>query len=131
MIPQQGSTGAAAATSATASTDSSQSTFRSDLSGLLSAVQSGDPTASETAADTLIALNGLNSQSSATDGDSTTSAGTSTYSSQSAFLSNLNQLLTTVQSGDATASKTAADTLINNIKNASAFKNATYARFQW
>ncbi len=61
----------------------------------------------------------------------TTSSTASTDSTQSTFLTNLKGLLSAVQSGDATASKTAADTLIKEIKTASALQNATDAYSQW
>jgi hypothetical protein len=45
------------------------------------------------------------------------------------FLSDLEQLLSTVQSGDATASKIAGNSLIHDVKSMGAVQNATYAYF--
>jgi hypothetical protein len=48
------------------------------------------------------------------------------------FLSDLEQqLLSTVHSGDATASKIAGKSLIHDVKSLSTVQNATYAHSQW
>src|SRR5208337_972683 len=63
------------------------------------------------------ALDGTNSQSSSTATAATTCSTANTDSSGSTFVTDLKALLAAVQSGDATASKTAADTLIKDLKN--------------
>ncbi len=63
------------------------------------------------------AVDGTTSQSSSTATAATTSSTANTDSSGSTFVTDLKALLAAVQSGDATASKTATNTLITDLKN--------------
>ena len=95
------------------------------IATLLQSVESGDMTDAQSAATTLQSAYG------STDTASTTSSTTSAGGTQSTFLADLKNLLSTVQSGDATASKTAADTLITDLKNANTVQHANYAYSRW
>ena len=95
------------------------------IATLLQSVESGDMTDAQSAATTLQSAYGSTDTASAT--SSTTSAG----GTQSTFLADFKNLLSTVQSGDATASKTAADTLITDLKNANTVQHANYAYSRW
>ena len=112
--------------------------FRSSLASLLRSVQSGDMAGAQAAATAMRnALDGTDSQSSsgkqaasssasaapasitATEPSAATlpsTAGTEQDGSQSTFMTNLKSLLAAVQSGDGTASKTAAAALLDNLQ---------------
>ncbi len=102
------------------------------IATLLQSVESGDMTNAPSAATTVqSALDSATSASSGATGDSTATSSASSNSSQSTFLADLKTLLSAVQSGDATASKSAADTLITDIKNTNAVQHANYAYSRW
>ena len=83
--------------------------FADDLTNLVQAVQSGDMTSARTAATALQGLiDGSNPSSSSS--SSTSSSGAS--SGQSTFTTDLNNVLSAVQSGDATNSQSAVNTMI-------------------
>jgi hypothetical protein len=102
------------------------------IATLLQSVESGDMTNAQSAATTLqSALDSATSASSGATGDSTATSSASSNSSQSTFLADLKTLLSAVQLGNATASKSAADTLITDIKNTNAVQHANYAYSRW
>ena len=98
--------------------------FASNLVSLLQSVLSGDMTGAQNAATALqSALGGPDSQSASSTSPTTsasTTGSTSTTSgpgtTQSTFLSDLNTLLTAVQSGDTATAQTAANTLVSDLK---------------
>jgi hypothetical protein len=93
--------------------------FAKDLGSLLQSVQSGDMTGAQSAAAAIQGLRSGTPDSDTTSSDSATSATASGQdSNQSTFNTDLNALLSAVQTGDSKTSQTAANAVIGDLRDA-------------
>lgn len=91
--------------------------FRSSIETLLHSARSGNMTTAQSAATAVqAALDRTTAQSASSTSSATQAAGAGPDSTEPSFLTDFKSLLSAVQSGDATASKSAASTLMNDLK---------------